>query len=536
MPKIRILSEQTINQIAAGEVIENPASVIKELLENALDAGAKRITVEIKAGGFQLIRISDDGCGMDEEDALLSLERHATSKLFKVEDLQKLRTMGFRGEALASIAAISQLTLITSVERGVRIEVEGGKILRVGPASRTRGTTIEVRSLFYNVPARKKFQKSVAASGIEIHRALIALSLAHPEIALELIHNEESIFSVSPSVNKSFLEMLHSRISEVLGGDFGGSRIEHPMIQGFVGSPSVTRPNRTGQYLFINRRVVTSPVISFAVRDAFGTRLDKDRHPLYVLHLELPAQEVDVNVHPQKKEVRFLDEIGIKKRIQEAITVALSGKAPAVSFETPQSFSFSALESGLKFREAPPIETPSLPWAHDVEALPIGIFEHFLLLDAASLDNYEPGILVVDLLAIQEKLAYDALKKEAQKMDSQRLLLPLMLELSKVDRKALEIQLSLLEEMGFSLNPLGSEVFSVEAIPPFLTTDQVKEAILAVLYGEDKRRALARFARRPKKTFMLQEALALWTKVKGENVKSLTTYMSRDALTKLCAS
>lgn len=538
MGKIQVLSEETINQIAAGEVIENPASVVKELLENALDAGATQIVVEIKGGGFQSIRISDDGCGMEQDDALLSLERHATSKIKEVEDLQQLQTMGFRGEALASIAAVSQMTLTTASHTATRIEIEGGKILHVGPASRTRGTTIEVRSLFYNVPARKKFQKSAAASGVEIHRALVALSLGHPEVSFELIHNEQRVFSATPSLGRPFVEALRMRMKEVLGEGFGGLHVAHESLRGFLGVPSETRPNRTGQYLFINRRLVTSPLISFAVRDAYGTRLDKDRHPIYVLHLNLPSDVVDVNVHPQKKEVRFQDEAGIRRKVQEAVHVALSGKSLPPAFEKAAPLSFSAVGTALKFRETGSTPTEVLPWngKDEPEALPVGIFEHFLLLDAATVAGYEPGILIVDLLAIQEKLAYDALKKEDQKAVSQGLLLPLKLELTPADAKALELHLPLLERMGFSLASLGSDVFSIDAIPSFLLEAQVKDAILSVLSGEDKIRALARFARRQKKTFVLQEALALWTKVQGENHRSLTAYLSRDALGKLCTS
>ena len=198
--KIRVLSEATINQIAAGEVIENSASVVKELVENALDAGPTSITVEIKAGGQQLIRVVDNGSGMGRDDALLSLERHATSKIKTAEDLFSLRTMGFRGEALASIAAISRFTLISAdsseLGSGTKIEVDGGKILSVEPCARTRGTSVEVRSLFFNVPARKKFQKAAAVNAAEVTKIVTVLSLSHPEVAFELVHNEAVVFKV----------------------------------------------------------------------------------------------------------------------------------------------------------------------------------------------------------------------------------------------------------------------------------------------------------------------------------------------------
>ena len=219
---IRVLNEGTINQIAAGEVVENPASVVKELIENSLDAGAKKIWVEIRGGGFQLIQIADDGEGMNPDDAVLCFERHATSKIAHIEDLNILSSMGFRGEALASIAAVAKVELITAQEgrHATRVEVEGGVIRSVGPGSRSRGTTISVRSLFYNVPARKKFQKSSASTTTEIHKLLFSLALAHPEVGFELTVGESLLLSVDPETDASLLSNLEQRIEKVFDDSF----------------------------------------------------------------------------------------------------------------------------------------------------------------------------------------------------------------------------------------------------------------------------------------------------------------------------
>ena len=287
-PQIRFLSELTINQIAAGEVIENPASVVKELIENAIDAGATHIKVDILAGGFQAIKVSDDGLGMSPEDAPLCLERHATSKIISSDDLFALTTMGFRGEALASIAAISKIRLLTAQEgkEAVDLEIEGGKILHTIPGARSRGTTMEVRSLFYNVPARKKFQKSPAASSAEITKVVTQLSLAHPDIGFELIQQGSSHFSLPVALRQDFLPLLKQRMEGVLSAEFIPSCRDLAFSesgyagQGWIAEPHFSRHNRSGQFLFVNRRPVFCPAINYAIRDAYGTRLSTERHPV----------------------------------------------------------------------------------------------------------------------------------------------------------------------------------------------------------------------------------------------------------------
>lgn len=531
MGYIKLLSEKTVNQIAAGEVVENPASVVKELIENSLDAKASRVVIEVKGGGFQLIRISDDGCGMDRDDAVLSLKRHATSKIYDLDDLQSLETMGFRGEALASIGAISHLTLITAQEEGIKVGVEGGKMVDVSPSSRSRGTTIEIKALFYNVPARKKFQKSAQASNGEIYRVVTCLSLAHPEIAFELINNDAAVFSTQPLAHAPLLESLRFRIKQVLGEEFAAIPIELEDVVGFLGTPQEARSNRKGQYLFVNKRAVVSSLISYAVREGYGTRIDVNRYPTYVLHLKVPSKSVDVNVHPQKKEVRFQDEAGLKRKVFEAVSFGFRG-GRVISFE-PSPISFSLPKDSLVFREETFIK--EAPFLFENEPVAIGLWDHFLLLDAASIEGYGSGVVVVDLLATQEEMAFSALQHLGKPIPSQRLLLPVQITLSALEIKEIITHLLELEKVGFSLNQMGKEVLCVDAIPTFLPQETIKEALLAVVHEEDGKRALARFARRQKKVFVLQEALALWKQVKWLG-KPITTYLSYDAVTKLFTS
>lgn len=365
--KIRVLTDHTINKIAAGEVIENPSSVVKELVENALDAGATQICVEIQAGGRQLIRISDNGIGMSPDDALLCLERHATSKISEVEDIQEIATMGFRGEAIPSIASISKFTILTcprkeaifviseetaerkesSNEMGTLVMVDGGKILSTAPAARSPGTTIEVKSLFFNVPVRRKFQKSPAYDAQEILKVMSTLALGYPSIQFELISDHRALLK-TPAIqsNQSFHEVLKRRIEAILGKEYASqlSPLDFSMtpfeVKGFVGQPAHHKSNRTGQYLFINQRAVYSSLVSTAVREGFGTMLPTNRYPVFVLHLKLPGSLVDVNVHPQKKEVRIRQEQVLKESLMQAVQSSLRRQiaAPELSI-VPSPFS-----------------------------------------------------------------------------------------------------------------------------------------------------------------------------------------------------
>jgi DNA mismatch repair protein MutL len=521
---IQILSNETINRIAAGESIENPASVVKELVENALDAGSTRIFVEIKEGGFQLIRVIDNGCGMSPDDALLSLERHATSKIRDVEDLSSLRTMGFRGEALASIAAISKLSLTTAVKEspGTKIESEGGKVISLAPFPRRQGTTIDVRSIFYNVPARKKFQKSSPASSAEVHRLLIALVLAHPDITFEFVSQEKEVFSF----------VGHSqgllRIREVFGEEFGADvrhlnvQIGEYGIQGYLGSPTQSRLNRTGQYTFINHRFVVAPPISFAVKDGYGTRLDADRYPVYILHLDIPPSHVDVNVHPQKRDVRFQQESFLKQMVKEQVEKAFQACMPVRGISLPPQpvkvNDYEEFSTRLMFRETGDEHTVSF-FSLKPELQLIGLFHNYLLLHQEGLESFvgkkgEEGVVWIDLLAAEERVIFDSLTKKEEKKLSQGLLIPVGVDMALDEAIEIERRLPEIEKMGFSIRSIGKQSFAVEAIPPFLSAQEIPD-VLRSLAGEKEEgnRIVAKFARRRKKIFVLQEALALAEKI-----------------------
>lgn len=371
--KIRVLSDHTINKIAAGEVIENPASVVKELVENSLDAGATDVCIEIQGGGRQMIRISDNGCGMNGDDALLCLERHATSKLREVEEIHSLSTMGFRGEAIPSIASISKFNLLTCATQeqnappvvGTMVIVDGGKIVSCHPAARSQGTTIEVKSLFFNVPVRKKFLKSPSVDANEILKTMSLMALGYPGIKFQLLSDGKNLLSAPASKVPSFAEQLKARIESVLGSDFSQNTFyiqekkEGIALEGVIGKPGYTRHNRTGQYLFINKRGVVSPLVAYAVKEGFGSSIPAGRFPVFVLHLNIAGDLVDVNVHPQKREVRLRQEQLIKELIIKCVRNGITHEHlpfPKMSHAGVMSPVFSkALQSPdpIRFQEVP---------------------------------------------------------------------------------------------------------------------------------------------------------------------------------------
>ncbi|MDF2550406.1 MAG: mutL [Chlamydiales bacterium] len=355
MSKIRVLDPGEINKIAAGEVVENPGSVVKELVDNALDAGASEITVEIQGGGRNLIRVSDNGSGMSLDDALLSLERHATSKIRTMEDIYRIGTMGFRGEAIPSIASVSKFSILTAIDStessfskpikgGNLILVEGGKILKTSEAPRSPGTTVEVRSLFYNVPVRMQFLKSPAFDASDIHRYVMLAALAHPNVRFSLINNGKLELDLPAMPEGAPLEQgYQTRMISLLGPEWKEAlsiQKELPDIQllGWIGRPSQFRSNRKGQYLFINRRPVFSKEIAAIIKEAYGSALPMDKYPLFFLMVTMQGHLFDVNVHPQKREVRLRREGIVRQFLMEAVDQALSFRAPA-------STSASAIEA-----------------------------------------------------------------------------------------------------------------------------------------------------------------------------------------------
>ena len=467
--RIHILSESTINKIAAGEVVENPSSVVKELVENAIDAGASHVQVEIVGGGFSKIRVIDNGSGMSRDDAVLSLERHATSKISTAEDLNDIASMGFRGEALASIGAVSKLLIVTSEgDIGTKIGCEGGVLREVIPASRQHGSTVEVRDLFFNTPARKKFQRSAPVSTGEISRMMTKLSLAYPEVGFALVSNDRELLRTEAGD-------LSARITDVLGKGFAEGLRELELeengvkVSGFVGAPRSARLNRSGQYLFVNRRCVTSPVVSDGVQDGYGTMLPTKEFPTFVLHLELHGTCVDVNVHPQKREVRFRDEEMIASIVKSATKEALTDMLELPEIEISEALFFNPngermQEESLSLFESEEVE---LPW-EESRPVALGIYEQFLLIDAATMPLLQgDGLGIVDLEAASARIHYESIVNRSNEIEKQNLLFPETIELPVGEAEILEAYLGLLDEVGLVVRKSHDTTFVVEAIAGF---------------------------------------------------------------------
>jgi len=535
-PSIHLLSDETINQIAAGEVIESPASVVKELVENALDASAKKIVIDITGGGLKRICVEDDGKGMHELDAIASIKRHATSKITRPQDLFRITTKGFRGEALASIGSISKMTISTAQEGGVgtELEIEKGEIVKKRVCARQRGTSIEVLSLFYSVPARKKFQKSPAALSAEIFRMVTLMSLSHPEVGFTLHSNGRKAFAAIGKAGTLF-EMAKERATESLGTEFteGCFPLEFEegafSFVGLLGSPTKSRPNKMGQYLFLNGRAVSCPSIEEAISRGYATRVEEKRHPLFLLHLKIPPDLVDVNVHPQKLQVRLRKEELVQNMLETATSKALTPKrAPLKAPASTASFLPPAcpIESE-PLQEALLFEEQELILENEAEC--VGIFDHYLILRASSVEPDLDGLILVNLHAAQERLLFESLTSSQTKQShSQGLLVPFSIDITNVEEAMILTHKDAIERLGLSFSAIGKNTLLIEAIPPLVKEEEVKSLIsemtedLKQLIGQggyEKKRqevlALRMVAHlRKKPSFLKPEAMLLFGKLK----------------------
>lgn len=517
MNKIQLLPDNLINQIAAGEVVERPASVVKELLENSIDAGAKRIIVEVQEGGMQLLKITDDGSGMSREDAELSLARHATSKIATIEDLQAIKTMGFRGEALASIASVSRFTMRTKLaadSAGTEIVLEGGKILRNGPIGIPTGTEIEVRELFFNTPARLKFMKSAATEYQNVVDAVVDAALAFPEIAFKLVENEGRIALDLPATADPLVRMrgvLGKGIAEeMLEIFYGGVNLK---MTGYIGKPSLSRSNRNMQFFFVNNRPIASHVLSYAVKQAYHSLLPKERYPVFVVKFELEPSMVDVNCHPRKTEVKFKDEREIYRVLNSACAKVLEQAVIMPKFESDTPVNYyqeksaqgitevskpAAVQEALEFFSAMSGEKVSVGVSESnqaaetmekqIAAIPDVSVEMEMtvlaqLSNAFILCQRGEDLVIIDQHAAHERVRYNKLMAEAESEEKliQPLLVPINIEVSAQDQSILDANKDLLEEIGLELEHFGGNTFSLKAVPAYLAKNNLEKVLLGMI-------------------------------------------------------
>lgn len=529
MPTIQQLPSHLINQIAAGEVVERPASVVKELVENSLDAGATRIEVDIESGGIKLIRISDNGCGIAREQLPLALSRHATSKIHNLQDLEAINSLGFRGEALPSIASVSRLTLISRVAAGdVGWQLEARGDSAVVPASCPHvGTTIEVRDLFYNVPARKKFLRTDKTEFNHIENLFKTLALSNPDVGFRLNHNQKTMYQLeSGEACLSNLAEGPDRLARICGKPFASSLIgidagvDGLSLKGWVALPTFSRSQADMQYFFVNQRMIKDKVVSHAVRQAYQDVLFHGRHPAFVLYLGLDPRMVDVNVHPQKHEVRFRNSRQVHDFLYRSLHKALADVQPEQQITSPafalnqasdqnvnpplqgaigltdsivQNSSIQSLRSpssaGPRINETAAAysqllaDTENSPKPGDQSIAPPLGYALAQLKGIYILAENQQGLVVVDMHAAHERIVYERMKRHAAEegVISQPLLVPLSLHVSLSEAELIESHADQLQQLGLNLQRLGHEQIRVNEIPALLKHADIENLVRDVL-------------------------------------------------------
>ena len=504
MGKINRLPADLANQIAAGEVVERPASIVKELVENAIDAGAARITIHIELGGKKQVRVDDDGEGMEPEDARLSLERHATSKIRRADDLAAIATMGFRGEALPSIASVSHFVLRTRArgqQSGTEIRVNGGAVASVAEVGAPEGTRVEVNDIFYNLPARRKFLKSDGAESAQVSRVVTQLALAHPSIGFTLTSAGRTVLQCPPSVSmRDRLFQLYAERVDLreVGKDAGGVR-----LTGYVAALADQGPTRGPQNIFVNRRIVKDRTIAHAIIDAYSIASIKERSPEVHLFIEMSHEAVDVNVHPTKAEVRFREQSLVHEVVRRALMDALGqGGVPQLQLRpeiavAPQPGTVSlpgVLSSGVyPNRWMPnPVREPLEP-REPVEPLeplepreplikpmiPLGQFRDTFII---AIDD--EGVAIIDQHVAHERVLFERVMERLTtgRLESQRLLIPMIVDVSVAEHDSLTARTAELHQFGFEVESFGGSSVRVTAVPAVLDVNDSAAALVALAH------------------------------------------------------
>lgn len=530
MKRIRVLDPVVVDRIAAGEVVERPASVVKELIENSLDAGATRVEVRVDGGGSALLEVSDDGHGMQLEDAVLAFTQHATSKISDVDDLDHILTLGFRGEALASIAAVARVDMVTSTGEGpaARVRVEGGSAPKFSSRAAPRGTRVQVRELFFNTPARRKHLRTDVTELSQVTSVVQEFSLLRPDVHFRLLTGDRERLQAPP------VSTLAERIHQVLGPDVAGSWIpvdrsgSRVRVHGGVTGPEYSRADRRQIYLFVNGRVIADGRLGHAVVSAFDTLLDRRRYPVAALFVELPAEDVDVNVHPRKAEVRFVQPGRVYGSLRGAVQQALAQHLPPPTLRFDSQFASS---DGLTASPSDPgsvsgwhgrgaattlqraslpvrdwLVTEGAPAAFPATARadgspgelderpicgtqgaiqPLGQYANTYILAAD-----ERGLLIIDQHVAHERILYEKVlaQRRERRLQVQRLLIVETLELTPVEAAAAQEHGALLAEFGFEIEPFGGRTWAIGTVPEMLGSRGAEAAVRALLASLSEQR------------------------------------------------
>ncbi len=576
MGKIAVMPDALASQVAAGEVVERPASVVRELLDNALDAGARNIEVVIVQGGAGLIRVTDDGAGMSRDDAVMSIERHATSKIREFADLAKVMTLGFRGEALPSIASVSRFKLRSREHgalSGTCVEIDGGRLIEVRDDGGAPGTVVEVKSLFMNVPARRKFLKADNTEFGHVDQQVRLHAIAHPEVGFKLVRDGRAVLTL-PATNDTLNRVRGLVGDEIAGGlkelkPAGSDDVE---VRGLISKPGVSRPNRRMQWVFLNGRPVESPALFRSIKEAYRGRIERDGYPLAFLFLTLPPETVDVNVHPAKKEVRFHRSGLVERVVYDALVAALDRRAEENVAPAPsaKAVTIEPREDSVELDELPSVPTktpkpsgvpdlrlrgealapsasqPELPAkdvadddevesaevdeieTEDEEEVVAGIPADFayrgLLSDGYVLFETDDGLAMLHIRAARERIIYERLAA-VESTDSgaaQRLLLPVTIETEQEEYEAIVESMEDLRTMGLDVEEFGARTFKIAALPAGLrqinAADVIRELFSAVAALRRGESGTDRDGRRRK--LLMSVARVLSKEETGENLVS----------------
>ncbi len=484
MPEIRILPPKLVEKIAAGEVVERPASVVKELVENSIDAGATKISIYIKKGGMEEIRVTDNGEGMSREDALLALKRHATSKIASEEDLNRISTLGFRGEALPSIAAVSKMTIITRKKDeivGTKVYVEGGELKDVQDIGAPPGTSVLVQDLFYNTPARRKFLKSERYEFRSIYATIEKYGLSYENIHFKLVKDGKEILN-APSGN------LRDRISKLWGMEVAEEMVEirkggEISLYALISRPYHVRKDRSRIVTFVNGRYVKSKILEDAIIKGYGTMLFRDSYPHVVLKITIPPEDVDVNVHPAKLFVKFRDERKIKELVSSSIWEALTAYEHMPEEKSPGIIERKSMKvertKQLVFNVEEPKKSKRIEdYLAEMRTLPVEVLGQ---IDGTYIILKSPeGLIIVDQHAAHERIRYERFLRDIKERKIQKLLEPIILTLNPKEYHSIMEIKDALKEYGFLIEDFGNDSVIVRGIPPILSREDARKSIIEI--------------------------------------------------------
>ena len=489
MSKIAVLPDNLINKIAAGEVVERPASIVRELIDNSVDAGATQIDVEVLYGGKKLIRVSDNGSGMNREDALLCFERHATSKIKSEKDLFDISTLGFRGEALPAIASVTKITLITSAEKsdsGIKIEIGVNNKKEIADAPPLPGTVVEIRDIFYNTPARRKFLKSDPTELSHIIETVMQKALAYPAISFSLTHNNSELLDAHSA------EGLKQRFTQLYGEELSGEFLDVNKegrglkVYGFVSGPDFTRAGKSHQYIFVNKRPVKNPTINHAIYKAYSDLIPRDRHPAYFIFLDIDHTKVDVNVHPAKREVRFETPDEIHRIVEAAVYEALNPDIRREPFALPGDRSVSRYQYGISENPAVREQTADVFNSSQTDIFSEGITQDvrpfFHVGESFFATATRNGLLIIDQHAAHERILYEKLLRRTS-IESEALFLPLRIELPAGEHNIIMKNRELIEGFGLDIDDFAGNNVIVRSLPKELNKADIKGLLIDIAAG-----------------------------------------------------